>query len=153
MRAELLQKELNIYTYGDLIQHYPFRYLDRTQFYKVAELDESMPYVQVRGRIRGKEVLGEGRKQRLSATLVDENGDQLELVWFKGVKWMQKTLKNHTDYIVFGKPTEFNGRFNMAHPELEELAEEKQTTAFLQPVYHTTEKLKAHRIEDRKSVV
>ncbi|WP_242923706.1 ATP-dependent DNA helicase RecG [Pontibacter liquoris] len=149
MRAELLQKELNMFTYGDLIQHYPFRYLDRTQFYKVAELDESMPYVQVRGRIRGKEVLGEGRKKRLAATLVDEDGGQLELVWFKGVQWMQKTLKNHTDYIVFGKPTEFNGRYSMAHPELEELEEEKQTSAFLQPVYHTTEKLKAHRIDSK----
>lgn len=149
MRAELLQKELQIFNYGDLIQHYPFRYLDRTQFYKISELDESMPYVQVRGRVRGKEVLGEGRKQRLAATLVDENGDELELVWFKGVKWMQKTLKNHADYIVFGKPTQFNGRFSMAHPELEDLSEEKQTTAFLQPVYHTTEKLKAHRIDSK----
>ncbi|MBB6612946.1 ATP-dependent DNA helicase RecG [Pontibacter sp. Tf4] len=148
-RAELLQKELNMYTYGDLIQHYPFRYLDRTQFYRVAELDESMPYVQVRGRVRGKQLLGEGRKQRLAATLVDEAGDELELVWFKGVKWMEKSLKNHTDYIVFGKPTEFNGKFSMAHPELEELSEAKQTTAFLQPVYNTTEKLKAHRIDSK----
>lgn len=148
-RAELLQKELNIYTYGDLIQHYPFRYLDRTQFYKITDLDESMPYVQVRGRVRGKEVLGEGRKQRLAATLVDEDGNEMELVWFKGVKWMQKTLKNHTDYIVFGKPTSFNGKWSMAHPELEELGEEKQTTSFLQPVYHTTEKLKAFRVESK----
>ncbi|NEM99614.1 ATP-dependent DNA helicase RecG [Pontibacter burrus] len=148
-RAELLQKELNMYTYGDLIQHYPFRYLDRTQFYRVAELEESMPYVQVRGRVRGKQLLGEGRKQRLAATLVDEAGDELELVWFKGVKWMEKSLKNHTDYIVFGKPTEFNGKFSMAHPELEELSEVKQTTAFLQPVYNTTEKLKAHRIDSK----
>ncbi|MBC5775924.1 ATP-dependent DNA helicase RecG [Pontibacter sp. KCTC 32443] len=148
-RAELLQKELNMYTYGDLIQHYPFRYLDRTQFYRIVELDESMPYVQVRGRVRGKQLLGEGRKQRLAATLVDEAGDELELVWFKGVKWMEKSLKNHTDYIVFGKPTEFNGKYSMAHPELEELSEAKQTTAFLQPVYHTTEKLKAHRIDSK----
>jgi len=148
-RAELLQKELNMYTYGDLIQHYPFRYLDRTQFYRIAELDESMPYVQVRGRVRGKQLLGEGRKQRLAATLVDETGDELELVWFKGVKWMEKSLKNHTDYIVFGKPTEFNGKYSMAHPELEELSEAKQNTAFLQPVYHTTEKLKAHRIDSK----
>ncbi|WP_114781987.1 ATP-dependent DNA helicase RecG [Botryobacter ruber] len=147
-RAELLQKELNIYTYGDLIQHYPFRYLDRTQFYKIAELDEALPYVQVKGRIRGKELIGEGRKQRLAATLTDETGD-MELVWFKGVKWMEKTVKNHTDYIVFGKPTLFNGRFSMAHPELEELAEAKQTGSFLQPVYHTTEKLKSFRIESK----
>lgn len=149
MRAELLQKEMGMFTYGDLIQHYPFRYLDRTQFYKVAELDESMPYVQVRGRVRGKQILGEGRKQRLSAILVDEAGDELELVWFKGVKWMEKSLKNHTDYIVFGKPTAFNGKYNMAHPELEDLTEEKQTSAFLQPVYNTTEKLKAHRIDSK----
>jgi ATP-dependent DNA helicase RecG len=148
-RAELMQKELNIYTYGDLIQHYPFRYLDRTQFYKIVDLDESMPYVQVRGRVRGKEVLGEGRKQRLAATLVDEDGNEMELVWFKGVKWMQKSLKNHTDYIVFGKPTQFNGKWSMAHPELEELGEEKQTASFLQPVYHTTEKLKAFRVESK----
>jgi len=149
VRAELLQKELQIFTYGDLIQHYPFRYLDRTQFYRIAQLDESMPYVQVRGRVCGKELIGEGRKQRLAATLVDENGDQMDLVWFKGVKWMLQQLKSHTDYIVFGKPTAFNGRFSMAHPELEELSEEKQTTAFLQPVYHTTEKLKAHRIDSK----
>ncbi|MFD2248607.1 ATP-dependent DNA helicase RecG [Pontibacter ruber] len=147
-RAELLQKELNIYTYGDLIQHYPFRYLDRTQFYKIAEMDESLPYVQVKGTIKGKELLGEGRKQRLAARLIDETGE-MELVWFKGVKWMEKSVKNHTEYIVFGKPTEFNGKFSMAHPELEELSEVKQTNAFLQPVYHTTEKLKAHRIESK----
>ncbi len=147
-RAELLQKELNIYTYGDLIQHYPFRYLDRTQFYKIAEMDESLPYVQVKGTIKGKELLGEGRKQRLAAKLIDETGE-MELVWFKGVKWMEKSVKNHTEYIVFGKPTEFNGKFSMAHPELEELSEVKQTNAFLQPVYHTTEKLKAHRIESK----
>ncbi|WP_242929447.1 ATP-dependent DNA helicase RecG [Pontibacter vulgaris] len=147
-RAELLQKELNIYTYGDLIQHYPFRYLDRTQFYRIAEMDESLPYVQVKGTIKGKELLGEGRKQRLAAKLIDETGE-LELVWFKGVKWMEKTVKNHTEYIVFGKPTEFNGKFSMAHPELEELSEVKQTNAFLQPVYHTTEKLKMHRIESK----
>lgn len=147
-RAELLQKELGIFTYGDLIQHYPFRYLDRTQFYKIAELDETMPYLQVQGRIKGKEVAGEGRKQRLVATLTDDSGE-MELVWFKGVKWMEKSIKNHTDYIVFGKPTEFNGKFSMAHPEVEELSEVKQTTSFLQPVYHTTEKLKAHRVESK----
>ncbi|TXK37253.1 ATP-dependent DNA helicase RecG [Pontibacter qinzhouensis] len=147
-RAELLQKELGIFTYGDLIQHYPFRYLDRTQFYKIAELDESLPYVQIKGRLRGKELLGEGRKQRLSARLVDETGE-IELVWFKGVKWVEKSLKNHTDYIVFGKPTEFNGRYNIAHPELEEVTEQKPTNAFLQPVYNTTEKLKSFRVESK----
>ncbi|WP_187264462.1 ATP-dependent DNA helicase RecG [Pontibacter beigongshangensis] len=147
-RAELLQKELGIFTYGDLIQHYPFRYLDRTQFYKIAELDDSLPYVQVKGRLRGKEILGEGRKQRLSARLADETGE-LELVWFKGVKWVEKAIKNHTDYIVFGKPTEFNGRYNIAHPELEEVTEQKPTNAFLQPVYNTTEKLKSFRVESK----
>ncbi|MGV3585986.1 MAG: ATP-dependent DNA helicase RecG [Adhaeribacter sp.] len=147
-RALLLQQELNIFTYGDLIQHYPFRYLDRTQFYQLAEVYEDLPYIQVKGRIRSKELLGEGRKQRLSVILTDASGE-IELVWFKGVKWMNTSLKTHTEYIVFGKPTLFNGRINMAHPEMEEATEVKQDQSYLQPVYSTTEKLKNHRLDSK----
>jgi len=150
-RAVLLQTELNIFTYGDLIQHYPFRYLDRTQFYNIADLHEDLPYIQIKGRVRSKELLGEGRKQRLSAVLTDATGE-LELVWFKGVKWMNTSLKTNTEYIVFGKPTLFNSRLNIAHPEMEEAAEVKQEQSYLQPVYSTTEKLKNHRL-DSKSMV
>ena len=147
-RATLLQKELGIFTFADLIQHYPFRYVDRTQFYKAADVHEDMPYIQLRGRIRSKELLGEGRKQRLSAVFSDGTGD-IELVWFKGVKWMSSHLLVGPEYILFGKPTEFNGRINMAHPELEEVALMKQDVKHLHPVYNTTEKLKNHRIDSK----
>ena len=147
-RALLLQQELNIFTYGDLIQHYPFRYLDRTQFYQIADVHEDLPYIQVKGRIRSKELLGEGRKQRLSVILTDASGE-MELVWFKGVKWMNTSLKTGIEYIVFGKPTVFNSRLNMAHPEMEEASEVKQDQSYLQPVYSTTEKLKNHRIDSK----
>ncbi|WP_026462063.1 ATP-dependent DNA helicase RecG [Adhaeribacter aquaticus] len=147
-RAGLLQTELNIFTYGDLIQHYPFRHLDRTQFYQIADIHEDLPYIQVKGRIRSKELLGEGRKQRLSAVFTDASGE-LELVWFKGVKWMNTSLKTGAEYIVFGKPTIFNSRINIAHPEVEEATEVKQGQSYLHPVYSTTEKLKNHRLDSK----
>ena len=148
-RAQLLQKELGLFTYGDLIQRYPFRYLDRTQFYNIVDLHDDLPYVQVKGVLRGREVLGEGPKQRLIAKVADESGE-LELVWFKGVKYLQSIVKNHQEYIVFGKPTMFNGKPQMAHPELEEVTEAKPGQSFLQPVYNTTEKLKNyHRIDSK----
>ena len=150
-RAALLQTELNIFTYGDLVQHYPFRYLDRTHFYQIGELHEDLPFIQIKGRIRRKELLGEGRKQRLSVMLADASGE-IELVWFKGVKWMNTTLQVGPEYIAFGKPTLFNSRLNMAHPEIEEASEVKQDQSYLQPVYSTTEKLKNHRIDSKALV-
>ncbi len=147
-RAALLQTELGIFTYGDLIQHYPFRYLDRTQIYKIGDLHEDLPMVQIKGILKRKQLIGEGRKQRMTAVLADETGE-VELVWFKGVKWLDKTLKNHTEYLAFGKPTLFNSQLNIAHPEMEDTAELKQETSFLQPVYHTTEKMKIHRIDSK----
>jgi ATP-dependent DNA helicase RecG len=147
-RAALLQTELNIFTYGDLIQHYPFRYLDRTQIYKIGELHEDLPLVQIKGTLKRKQLLGEGRKQRLSAVLSDDSGE-IELVWFKGVKWLDKTLKNFTEYLAFGKPVLFNSSLNMPHPEMEETAELKQESSFLQPVYHTSEKMKVHRLDSK----
>ncbi|WP_324672383.1 ATP-dependent DNA helicase RecG [Hymenobacter sp. GOD-10R] len=151
-RAQLLQKELEIFTYGDLIQRYPFRYLDRTQFYNIVDLHDDLPYVQVKGILRGREILGEGPKQRLVAKVADASGE-LELVWFKGVKWLQNIVKNHQEYIVFGKPTFFNGKPQMSHPELEEVTEAKAGQSFLQPVYNTTEKLKNYHRVDSKAIM
>ena len=151
-RAQLLGKELGLFTYGDLIQRYPFRYLDRTQVYKVADLNDDLPYVQVRGMLRGKELVGEGPKQRLTAKVGDGTGE-LELVWFKGVKWVQQYTRNNQEYIVFGKPTMFNGRPQMAHPELEEVTEAKPGQSFLQPVYNTSEKLKNYHRVDSKAIM
>ena len=151
-RAQLLGKELGLFTYGDLIQRYPFRYLDRTQIYNVADLNDDLPYVQVRGMLRGKELVGEGPKQRLTAKVGDGTGE-LELVWFKGVKWVQQYTRNNQEYIVFGKPTMFNGRPQMAHPELEEVNENKPGQSFLQPVYNTSEKLKNYHRVDSKAIM
>ena len=151
-RAQILGKELGLFTYGDLIQRYPFRYLDRTQVYNVADLHDDLPYVQVRGMLRNKELIGEGPKQRLTAKVGDGTGE-LELVWFKGVKWVQQYTKNNQEYIVFGKPTMFNGRPQMAHPELEEVTEAKPGQSFLQPVYNTSEKLKNYHRIDSKAIM
>jgi ATP-dependent DNA helicase RecG len=148
-RALLLGKELGLFTYGDLIQRYPFRYLDRTQFYNIVDLHDELPYVQVKGMLRGREVIGEGPKKRLVAKVGDASGE-LEVVWFKGVNYLEKVIKNHQEYIVFGKPTMFNGRPQMAHPDLEEVSEQKPGQSFLQPVYNTSEKLKNyHRVDSR----
>jgi len=151
-RAQLLGKELGIFTYGDLIQRYPFRYLDRTQFYNVVDLHDDLPYVQVKGILRGREVIGEGPKKRLVAKVGDASGE-LEVVWFKGVNFLEKVIKNHQEYIVFGKPTMFNGRPQMAHPELEEVTEQKAGQSFLQPVYNTSEKLKNYHRIDSKAIM
>ncbi|UOQ97579.1 ATP-dependent DNA helicase RecG [Hymenobacter sp. 5317J-9] len=151
-RAQLLGKELGLFTYGDLIQRYPFRYLDRTQVYNIADLHDDLPHVQVKGMLRGKELIGEGPKQRLVAKVGDGTGE-LEVVWFKGVKWVQQVAKNNQEYIVFGKPTMFNGRPQMAHPELEEVSENKPGQSFLQPVYNTSEKLKNYHRVDSKAIM
>ena len=151
-RGLLLGKELGLFTYGDLIQRYPFRYLDRTQFYNIVDLHDELPYVQVKGMLRGREVIGEGPKKRLVAKVGDASGE-LEVVWFKGVNYLEKVIKNHQEYIVFGKPTMFNGRPQMAHPDLEEVSEQKPGQSFLQPVYNTSEKLKNYHRIDSKAIM
>jgi ATP-dependent DNA helicase RecG len=151
-RAQLLGKELGLFTYGDLIQRYPFRYLDRTQFYNVVDLHDDMQFVQVKGVLRGREVIGEGPKKRMVAKVGDASGE-LDLVWFKGVNYLEKVVKNHQEYIVFGKPTMFNGRPQMAHPELEEVTEQKAGQSFLQPVYNTSDKLRNYHRIDSKAIM
>ena len=141
-RADLLNKELEIFTFADLIQHYPFRYEDRTRFHKVREINQSLSYIQLQGRISQIQMIGEGRKKRLVAFFSDGTGE-IELVWFKGADWMQKKIGMGVDYVVFGKPTLFNKKFNIAHPEIDPLAESKDRQAFLHPVYPSTEKLRA----------
>jgi ATP-dependent DNA helicase RecG len=151
-RGQLLGKELGLFTYGDLIQRYPFRYLDRTQFYNVVDLHDDMQFVQVKGVLRGREVIGEGPKKRMVAKVGDASGE-LDLVWFKGVNYLEKVVKNHQEYIVFGKPTMFNGRPQMAHPELEEVTEQKAGQSFLQPVYNTSDKLRNYHRVDSKAIM
>ncbi len=147
-RAELLQSELGLSTYADLLQYYPFRYEDRTRFFKVSELTESMTHVQVVGYIRRFELVGFKRRQRLKAIFVDDTGE-LELIWFQGVKWVQQRLKVGVQYIIFGKPTRYGQNWNIAHPEVEPATEKTLGGVSLQPVYNTTEKLKKKFLESK----
>ncbi|KEQ29274.1 ATP-dependent DNA helicase RecG [Pedobacter antarcticus 4BY] len=149
-RAEVLQKELGIYTYADLLGFYPFRYIDRTRFYKVSELDPELPYVQILGRITGKETIGEKHKKRIVARLTDETGT-IELVWFQSLKWVEENIMRGKVYIAFGKPTVFNGSFSISHPELEPYPRPATVTGnlTLQPVYNSTEKLKKFSIDSK----
>ena len=147
-KASLLNKELNIFTFGDLIQHYPFRYEDRTKFYHISQINDQMPYIQLKGVIRHIELVGHTRKKRLHAYLIDGTGE-VELVWFQGAQWVLKKLKKGPEYVVFGKPSLFNHRYNIAHPEIELLTEANENRQFLQPVYPTTEKLKGHFLDSK----
>ncbi len=141
-RAELLRKELNISTYKDLLYYYPFKYIDKSKVYKISEIVDDLPYIQLVGKVIRFDEAGVGRKKRLTAIFSDGTG-MVELVWFKGVKWVQQSLKPNIPYLVFGKATLFNGRFNIAHPEVEEYKPEtEKVNASLQAAYNTTEKLK-----------
>jgi ATP-dependent DNA helicase RecG len=147
-RASLLNKELSIFTFGDLLQHYPFRYEDRTKFYSINEIHDEMPYVQIKGFLKHKEVIGTGFKKRLVVHVSDSTGE-IELIWFQGISWIVDKLKPGVEYIIFGKPNRFGNRFNIAHPDIETVAEKNNGIGFLQPIYSTTEKLKAKHIESK----
>lgn len=150
-RAELLQKELGMSSYKDLLSHYPFRYIDRTRFYQIGELDPEMPLVQVVGKVLSKEVIGEKHKKRLVAKFADETGAIMELVWFQGIKWVEDHVMRGSTYIAFGKPTFFNGRFSISHPELENYPRQPGLTGnlTLQPIYNSTEKLKKNFLDSK----
>ena len=148
-KADLLGKELGIFRFDDLLHHFPFRYVDRTRFHKISELLEADVEVQLVGKIVSfHEVEGKGRK-RLSAIFADETG-AVELVWFQSIRVMKQVLQANVPYVLFGKPTVFNGKFNFPHPELELLQDFKESgaTAF-QPVYNSTEKLNNRGLGNR----
>jgi ATP-dependent DNA helicase RecG len=147
-RSALLNKELRIFTFGDLIQYYPFRYEDRTKFYTIKEINPDMQYVQLKGMIAKTEIIGAGAKKRLVASLKDDTGE-LELVWFQGIKWMLDKLKPGIIYVVFGKPVQYGRKFNLAHPEVEPLTTANENGGYHQPVYPLTEKLKARYIDSK----
>lgn len=149
VRGELLKKELGIQTFDDLIQHYPFRHVDRTKFYTIKEVTADLPYIQLKGRIKSILVRGEKRRKHLTGIFEDETG-KIELKWFQGLKWVSSSLRLNTEYILFGKATEFNGNINIIHPELELASEAaNQVASVMQPVYSTTEKLKLRGIDSR----
>ncbi|MFN8358030.1 MAG: ATP-dependent DNA helicase RecG [Spirosomataceae bacterium] len=147
-RGALLNTELGIFNFGDLLQHYPFRYEDRTRFYSISELNEQMEAAQVKGRLRNFERIGEGPKERLVASFTDGTG-VLELVWFQGVSWLEKNLRRDGEYVIYGKPSQFGGRFQISHPELEILSPENEKGGYWQPVYNLTEKLRKKYVDSR----
>ena len=138
----MLQRELDIYTYGDLLEYFPYRYVDRSQRSTIRDINIDDPYVVLRGTIHDMHTIGEGRSMRLTAQLRDNTG-QIELVWFQGIKWIRESLKPDTEYIVMGKPSVFNGHINIAHPDLERADNETASNRKYIPIYSSTEKLKA----------
>jgi ATP-dependent DNA helicase RecG len=147
-KAALLNQELGIFTFGDLLQHYPFRHEDRTQFQRISELDENMAAAQIRGRLREWSITGEGHKKRMVAYFADNTGS-MELVWFQGISWFEKNLRPHTEYIVYGKPSNFGGRWTITHPDIDLISYEAEKAGGLAPIYHLTEKLRRKFIDSK----
>jgi len=143
-RAAILTQELKITTVAELLYYFPYKYIDRTKFYKIREINETLPFIQIKGVITSIEILGEGRAQRMVASFYDGE-NQMELVWFRGIKFVKNTLKKNFPYTIFGKPTEFNGKWKLVHPELEEVvAEAEKKAGYIQPFYNTSEKMKSN---------
>lgn len=144
-RAEILEKELGIRSFRDLLYHFPYKYVDRSRIYKVSEIDGTMPYIQLKGQILSFETFGEGRQRRLVAHFSDGTG-VADLVWFQGIKFVAGKYKCREEYIVFGKPTVFGGRVNIAHPDIESADGLTLSAMGLRPYYNTTEKMKRMNI-------
>lgn len=140
-RSAILNKELGIYSLHDLLYYFPFKYVDRSRLYYIHEIDGNMPYIQLKGEIISFETFGEGRQRRLIGHFSDGTG-MIDLVWFQGIKYITTKYKLHHEYIVFGKPTVFNGRINVAHPDVDNATELTLSAMGLQPYYNTTEKMK-----------
>lgn len=140
-RAAILNKELDIYSLSDLLNYFPYKYVDRSRVYNIHEIDGNMPYIQLKGHILSIDTVGEGRKRRMVAHFTDGTG-VIDLVWFQGIKYVLKKYKLNEEYIVFGKPTVFNGRINISHPDIDSPKELNLSTLGLRPYYNTTEKMK-----------
>lgn len=148
-RADLLKKELNIFTFEDLLYFYPYRHIDRTRFYKISELQDDLPYIQLRGKFTDFRSEKLKRGQRLAGNFTDGTG-HLEIIWFQGVKWVKEMIKPQTEYILFGKPSIFNGKLNMVHPSVDLYNEENiKMLSALMPMYNTTEKMKQRNFESK----
>ena len=136
-RAALLEKELNIRTFRDLLYYFPYKYVDRSRVYEIRELTDEMPFVQLRGEISSFETAGEGFQRRIIAHFTDGTGE-IDLVWFKGVKYVTNRYKVHTPYVVFGKPSLFGSRFSIAHPDIDSSENFVISSMGLYPYYNTT---------------
>ena len=147
-KAEVLQNELGLLSYEDLLFYFPYKYVDRSRYYSVSEIKADMPYIQLKGSILSFETIGEGSARRLIARFSDGTG-VLDLVWFKGITFVQNKYKVQTKYIIFGKPTSFGHTFNIVHPDIDMLSQETQVANGLTPFYNTTERMKRSFLNSR----
>ena len=147
-KAELFNKELKIFSFEDLLYYFPYKYIDRSRTYKIKEIDGNMPYIQLRGKILNFETQGEGKGRRLIARFSDGTGI-IELVWFKGIKFIIEKYKPGTEYTLFGKPIRFGNKFNIAHPEIDPIDDIIDKAPGLQAYYNTTEKMKSHFLNSK----
>jgi ATP-dependent DNA helicase RecG len=148
-RAAMLKTEANIHTFGNLLKLFPYRYIDRTQFYSTQHIDSAQTFIQLKGKIKDLIELGEGRAKRLVATFYDQDGD-IELVWFKGIKWIKSSLNEKDTYVLYGKPNWFNGKLNIAHPDLELLATYSNAEqGSFKALYNTSEKMKNKGLDSK----
>lgn len=147
-KADVLQKELHIASFEDMLYYFPYKYIDRSRFYKVAEVTGNMPFIQLRGKILYFDTLGEGRTKRLIAKFTDGTG-VIDLVWFKGLSYITDKYRTATEYIVFGKPNEFGQIVNIPHPDIDPIDHAGQVAAGLTPFYNTTEKMKKSFLNSR----
>jgi ATP-dependent DNA helicase RecG len=148
-KADLLKVELGIFTFGDLLVHFPFRHEDRTTFHQIRDLNDNMYAAQIIGRIRSFGKMGEGNKERITAEFTDGTGS-MELTWFQGLTWVEKSLRVNGEYVIYGKPNSFNGRFQMTHPEMDVLTPENAKSGGFQPIYPLTEKLRRKFVDSKQ---
>ncbi len=147
-RAEILNKEIDLFTLGDLLRWYPYRYIDRTRIYYVHEIDSTHAFIQLKGQITAFETFGEGRRRRLVAHFTDGTGF-VDLVWFQGARFVESKYKLNQEYVVFGKPALFKGKWNIAHPDIDPFMNESDRPEGLMAMYNTTEKMKNHFLNSR----
>ena len=149
-KAELLAKEFEIRTYGDLLYHFPFRYVDKSRIYKIGEVNTDTAYFLLKGKVSDLKAVGDKRTKYITARLTDESGS-IDLLWFKGLQWIKKRFEPEKEYLIFGKPSVYKNHFNMVHPEVEDVLPEKDIVAGnrLEGIYHSTEKLKSTGLGSR----
>jgi ATP-dependent DNA helicase RecG len=148
-RGEILRKEAGVSTYFDMLTYYPFRHVDRSRFMPIVEINSENVYLQVRGKVVSNQLIGQGRSSRLVVTISDSSGS-IDLIWFQGINWVKDKFTAGSEWVVFGKPSLFNGKYNISHPETESMAEfTAQPADPLLPVYNSTDKMKVNGLATR----
>ena len=148
-KKEILSKELGICSYGDLLEYYPYKYVDRTKVFHISELTSEMPFVQIKGRILSFEEFDTGKRNKRVVAHFSDGFGVVDLVWFRGAQYIYKTYKTDTEYIVFGKPSVYGGRFQFAHPDIDDAHTQQLSDMGMQPYYSTTEKMKKMGLTSR----